>query len=42
MKFQQILSKVSMLNEQQARIVLAVAALALFVLGAGAPAGFDN
>ncbi|MEZ4618619.1 MAG: hypothetical protein R2867_24320 [Caldilineaceae bacterium] len=42
MKFQRVLNKVGSINEQHVRVVLAVAALALFVLGAGAPVGWDN
>jgi len=36
------INKLGLVNEQHIRITLAVGAIALFVLGAGAPAGFDN
>ena len=42
MNFKRLTTKLGLLNEQHVRIALAVGALALFVLGAGAPAGFDN
>lgn len=42
MNVKQLFCKLSFVTEQQVRIALAVGALALFVLGAGAPAGFDG
>ncbi|HRW04454.1 MAG TPA: hypothetical protein P5121_05140 [Caldilineaceae bacterium] len=42
MNFRKLMSNVGMINEQHIRIALAIGALALFVLGAGAPAGLDN
>lgn len=42
MNFRKLMNNVGTINEQQVRIVLAIGALVLFVLGAGAPAGLDN
>ena len=42
MTVKQLFNKLGLINEQHVRIALAIGALALFVLGAGAPAGLDN
>jgi hypothetical protein len=42
MNFKQLITKFGLINEQHVRIALAVGALALFVLGAGAPGVLDN
>ena len=42
MNLRKLMNSASMINEQHIRIALAIGALALFVLGAGAPAGLDN
>jgi len=42
MNFRKLMHNVGMINEQHVRIALAIGAIALFVLGAGAPAGLDN
>jgi hypothetical protein len=42
MNVKHLFNKLSFVNEQHVRIALAIGALALFVLGAGAPAGWDN
>lgn len=42
MNLRKLMGTVGMVNEQHVRIALAIGALALFVLGAGAPAGLDN
>jgi len=42
MNLRKFMGTIGLINEQHIRIALAVGALALFVLGAGAPAGLDN
>lgn len=42
MKLTSIFRKLGRVKKQHTRIALAIAALTLFVLGAGAPGAFDN